>query len=111
VDPHRIDCAWPRAAAVARTRRSSVHESLPAVDTFFVGVLKGVGNIYLQTAIDCHSHYAWARLYPSKLPITAVHRMNNDVIPPDPAPDRYSFITRDRRYSGPVRTGLQTLRA
>lgn len=55
--------------------------SLVAVDTFFVGVLKGVGKIYLQTAIDCHARYAWARLYPSKLPITAVHLMNNDVIP------------------------------
>lgn len=55
--------------------------SLVAVDTFFVGVLKGVGKIYLQTSIDCHSRYAWARLHPSKLPITAVHLMNNDVIP------------------------------
>jgi transposase InsO family protein len=55
--------------------------ALVAVDTFFVGVLKGVGKIYLQTAIDCHSRYAWARLYPSKLPVTAVHAMNHDVIP------------------------------
>jgi len=55
--------------------------SLVGVDTFFVGVLKGVGKIYLQTAIDCHSRYAWARLYPSKLPVMAVHLMNNDVIP------------------------------
>jgi len=55
--------------------------SLVAVDTFFVGTLKGVGKIYLQTAIDCHSRYAWARLYPSKLPVTAVRLMNNDVIP------------------------------
>lgn len=54
--------------------------SLVAVDTFFVGTLKGVGKIYLQTVIDCHSRYAWARLYPSKLPVTAVHLMNNDVI-------------------------------
>ena len=30
---------------------------------------------------DCHSRYAWARLYPSKLPLTAVHTMNHDVIP------------------------------
>jgi len=52
-----------------------------AVDTFFVGTLKGVGKLYLQTAIDCHSRYAWARLYPSKLPVTAVHLMNGDVIP------------------------------
>ncbi len=55
--------------------------SLVAVDTFFVGTLKGVGKLYLQTAIDCHSRFAWARLYPSKLPVTAVHLMNNDVIP------------------------------
>jgi transposase InsO family protein len=55
--------------------------SLVAVDTFFVGTLKGVGKVYLQTAIDCHSRYAWARLYSSKLPVTAVHLMNNDVIP------------------------------
>jgi transposase InsO family protein len=56
-------------------------EALVAVDTFFVGTLKGVGKVYLQTAIDCHSRYAWARLYPSKLPVTEVHLMNNDVLP------------------------------
>jgi transposase InsO family protein len=55
--------------------------SLVAVDTFFVGVLKGVGKLYLQSAIDCHSRYGWGRLYTSKLPITAVHLMNNDVLP------------------------------
>ncbi|WP_454289733.1 IS481 family transposase [Rhizobium arsenicireducens] len=55
--------------------------SLVAVDTFFVGTLKGIGKIYMQSAIDCHSRHAWARLYPSKLPVTAVHILNNDVIP------------------------------
>ena len=55
--------------------------ALVAVDTFFVGVLKGVGKIYLQTAIDCHSRHAWARLYPNKLPVTAVQLFNNDVLP------------------------------
>ena len=54
--------------------------ALVAVDTFFVGVLKGVGRVYLQTAIDCHSRYAWARQNTSKPPITAVHLMNNDVL-------------------------------
>lgn len=54
---------------------------LVAVDTFFVGTLKGVGKIYLQSAIDCHSRYAWGRLYTSKLPITAVQTLNNDVLP------------------------------
>ncbi|MEO1065761.1 MAG: IS481 family transposase [Pseudomonadota bacterium] len=55
--------------------------ALVAVDTFFVGTLKGVGKVYLQSVIDCHSRYAWGRLYTSKLPITAVHVMNNDVLP------------------------------
>lgn len=54
---------------------------LVAVDTFFVGHLKGVGKVYLQSAIDCHSRYAWGRLYTSKLPVTAVHLMNTDVLP------------------------------
>jgi hypothetical protein len=55
--------------------------SLGAVDTVFVGTLKGIGKLCLQTAIDCQSCYAWARLYLNKLPVTAVHLMNNDVLP------------------------------
>jgi transposase InsO family protein len=54
---------------------------LVAVDTFFVGTLKGVGKVYLQTTIDCHSRYAWGRLYSNKLPVTAVHLLNEDVLP------------------------------
>ena len=30
---------------------------------------------------DDHSRYAWGRLYPNKMPVTAVHLMNNDVLP------------------------------
>ena len=55
--------------------------ALVAVDTFFVGVLKGVGKVYLQTVIDCHSRYAWARLFTNKLPVTAVQTLNNEVLP------------------------------
>ena len=54
---------------------------LVAVDTFFVGTLKGIGRIYLQSVIDCHSRYAWGRLYNNKLPVTAVHVLNEDVLP------------------------------
>lgn len=54
---------------------------LVAVDTFFVGHLKGVGKVYLQTVVDCFSRYAWGRLYTNKLPVTAVHVMNHDVLP------------------------------
>ncbi len=52
-----------------------------AVDTFFVGTLKGVGKVYLQSVIDGFSRYAWGRLYTNKLPVTAVHVLNNDVRP------------------------------
>ena len=55
--------------------------ALVAVDTFFVGVLKGVGKVYLQTAIDCHSRYAWAKLFTNKMPLTAVQTLNNEVLP------------------------------
>jgi len=54
---------------------------LVAVDTFFVGTLKGVGKVYLQSVLDCFSRHAWARLYTSKMPVTAVHILNNDVLP------------------------------
>ena len=52
-----------------------------AVDTFIVGMLKGVDKIYLQSAIDCHPRYAFALLYPNKLSVSAVHLINNDVLP------------------------------
>jgi len=54
---------------------------LVAVDTFFVGTLKGIGRIYLQSAIDCFNRHAWGRLYTTKLPMTAVQLLNNDVLP------------------------------
>ncbi len=52
-----------------------------AVDTFFVGALKGVGKVYLQTVLDCYSRHAWGRLYTSKLPVTSVHVLNETVLP------------------------------
>lgn len=54
---------------------------LVAMDTFLVGTLKGIGRVYLQTVIDCHSRYAWGRLYTTKVPVTAVQTLNNEVLP------------------------------
>lgn len=51
-----------------------------AVDTFFAGTLKGVGRVYIQTVLDCFSRYVWARLYTSKMPVTAVQILNNHVL-------------------------------
>jgi len=66
-----------------RERHIEVHYTgdLVAVDTFFVGILKGVGKVYLQTVLDCFSRHVWGRFYTSKLPLTAVQVMNNDVLP------------------------------
>ena len=33
---------------------------LVAIDTFFVGTLKGIDRVYMQSVIDSHSCYAWA---------------------------------------------------
>ncbi|HHJ4429591.1 TPA: IS481-like element ISAs19 family transposase, partial [Klebsiella pneumoniae] len=64
-------------------RQIEVHYTgeLVAVDTFFVGALKGVGKVYLQTVLDCYSRHAWGRLYTSKLPVTSVHVLNETVLP------------------------------
>jgi transposase InsO family protein len=74
---------WSASAPAFRERHIEAPHTgaLVAVDTFFIGVLKGVGKVYLQTAIDCHSRYAWARLYPNKLPVTAVQLLDADVLP------------------------------
>ena len=57
-----------------RERHIEVHATgeLAAVDTFFAGTLKGVGKVYIQTVLDCFSRHVWARLYTSKMPVTAV---------------------------------------
>lgn len=66
-----------------RERHIEVHfpGDLVAVDTFFVGILKGVGKVYVQAVLDCFSRYAWGRLYTSKLPLTGVQVLNNEVLP------------------------------
>ena len=47
----------------------------------FAGTLKGVGKVYIQTVLDCFSRYVRARLYTSKMPVTAVPILNNHVLP------------------------------
>jgi transposase InsO family protein len=50
-------------------------------DTYFVGTIKGVGKIYMQTVIDAHCSHAFAKLYLSKAPITAADILNDRVVP------------------------------
>jgi hypothetical protein len=50
-------------------------------DTYFVGTIKGVGRIYQQTVVDTNCSYAFAKLYLSKVPMTAVDILNDRVLP------------------------------
>jgi transposase InsO family protein len=66
-----------------RERHIETHSTgdLVVVNTFFVGMLKRVGKVHLQTVLDCFSRFAWARFYTSNVPVTAVHVLNEDVLP------------------------------
>jgi transposase InsO family protein len=50
-------------------------------DTFFVGVFKGVGKVYLHTVVDTYGSYAFAFLHTSKVPEAAVAVLHNDALP------------------------------
>lgn len=50
-------------------------------DTYFVGTLKGVGRIYAQSFVDAHCSWAQAKLYLSKIPMTAVDLLHDRVLP------------------------------
>lgn len=50
-------------------------------DTYFVGTLKGVGRIYAQSFVDASTSWAAAKLYLSKIPMTAVDLLHNRVLP------------------------------
>ena len=50
-------------------------------DTYFVGTIKGVGRIYLQSVVDAHCSVGFGKLYLSKVPITAVDLLHHRVLP------------------------------
>lgn len=50
-------------------------------DTYFVGTIKGVGKIYMQSVVDAHCSFGFAKLYLSKLPMTAVDVLDDRVLP------------------------------
>lgn len=54
---------------------------LGSQDTYLVGNIKGIGNIYQQTFIDTYSRIAIVKLYNSKSAITAADILNDKIIP------------------------------
>lgn len=50
-------------------------------DTFYVGYLKGVGKLYMQSVIDCATSLAFAKLYTAKDALPAAHILQDRVLP------------------------------
>lgn len=54
---------------------------LGAQDTYYVGIIKGVGRIYQQTFIDTYTKVAFAKLYDRKGALVAADTLNDRVLP------------------------------
>ncbi len=54
---------------------------LVAQDTCYVGIIKGIGRIYQQTAIDTHGSHGFAKVYREKTTLTAADLLNDRVLP------------------------------
>ena len=62
ISKHQLD----RQLAKKRSVKTKAPGYLVALDTAYIGTLKGIGRIYQMTAIDTFSNYAWAKVYTSK---------------------------------------------
>ena len=52
-----------------------------ALDTFYVGNLKGVGRIYQMTGMDLCSRYGWAKLYTNKEESSSINFVEECLLP------------------------------
>lgn len=50
-------------------------------DTFYWGTLKGVGKVYVQVVVDVYCSLAFAKVYTSKMPVTACDILHDRVLP------------------------------
>lgn len=50
-------------------------------DTFYWGTLKGVGKVYVQVVVDVFCSLAFAKVYTSKMPVTACDLVYDRVLP------------------------------
>lgn len=50
-------------------------------DLYFVGTIKGVGRVYMQSAIDCFCSVGFAKLSVSKQPIHSVALVHEQILP------------------------------
>ena len=50
-------------------------------DTFEVGYIKGVGKVFMQAVVDTYGSFGFAKLYTSKIALTAADMLVNNVLP------------------------------
>lgn len=60
---------------------SSQPGELLSADTYSVGVIKGVGRVYLHAVVDTYGSYAFGYLHTTKQPEAAALVLHNDVLP------------------------------
>lgn len=60
---------------------SSAPGELLCQDTFCWGTLKGVGKVYVQVVVDAFCSLAFAKVYTSKMPVTAADTLYERVLP------------------------------
>lgn len=60
---------------------SSAPGELLNQDTFYWGTLKGVGKVYVQVVIDAFCSLGFAKVYNSKMPVTACDLLYERVLP------------------------------
>jgi len=81
----RLKRLLQRAQARSQDPEAHVESARPGYllcqDTYYVGTIKGVGRIYLQSVVDAFCSLAFGKLYLSKLPMTAVDVLNDRVLP------------------------------
>jgi transposase InsO family protein len=78
-------------------------------DTFYWGTLKGVGKVYVQVVVDVFCSLAFAKVYNSKMPITACDLGYDRVLPfyeELGVPGRAILTDNGREFCG--RSPLQT---
>ncbi len=66
---------------IPRHVESSASGELLNQDTFYWGTLKGVGKVYVQVVVDTFCSLAFAKVYTSKMPITAADTLYERVLP------------------------------
>jgi len=86
---HQIEMSPEQVAWIEKAnpcfRERHIESSRPgevlSQDTFYVGVLKGVGRVYLHAVVDTYGSYAFGFLHTTKQPEAAVAVVHNDVLP------------------------------